>query len=328
MARNYKRPSRPPRARKRPRVGSPPAEPPSGDRVLFRRLLICGVGLLGGSLGMAARRAGIAGEVIGWGRRPDRLALAESLGALDSFTLDLARAASQADCVVLATPVGAFEPIVREIRAALPAGTIVTDVGSVKQSPLQVSSLLTPQVIFVGGHPMAGKETGGVEGAEPGLFRGARWVLTPAGRSPESDEAVAILQEMVRRLGAVPVVLPAAEHDRAVAAISHLPQALASTLMLAAEQLELRTPGLYRLAAGGFRDMTRLASSDADMWRDIFLHNPESVLDAIAAFERELATLKRAIQRGDGERLERVLQAARHAKERQLRLALEGEGRR
>lgn len=269
---------------------------------------------------MAARRAGIAGEVIGWGRRSDRLALAESLGALDAWTADLARAAAEADCVVLATPVGAFESIIMEIRAALPAGAIVTDVGSVKHSPMQAAALLPPRVVFVGGHPMAGKETGGIEHAEPGLFRGARWVLTPAARSPEADEALALMQEMVLRLGAVPVVLPAVEHDRAVAAVSHLPQAIASALMLAAEQLELRTPGLFRLAAGGFRDMTRLASSDADMWRDIFLHNPESVLEAIAAFERELTTLKRAIQRGDAERVERFLLSARHAKERQLRM--------
>ncbi len=282
---------------------------------LFDHVLIAGVGLLGGSLGMALKRGRLVRRVTGLGRSADRLRLAQRLGAIDAATLDPA-SAREADLVVLAAPIGAFTALLQGMRRHLGPGTIVTDVGSAKAGVLRsASEILPPEVVFVGGHPMAGKETSGVQHADPYLFRGARWVLTPVGRGPAEDEALSLLVRMVEGVGATPVILGSELHDRSVAAISHLPQLVAVALMEAAAALEQEAPGALGLAAGGFRETTRIAASDPTMWRDICLANGPAILEALAAFEKRLGALRRAVQKADGGALEETFERVRRARQ-------------
>jgi prephenate dehydrogenase len=290
----------------------------SSDGFTARRpvVAIWGVGLIGGSLGMAWRRSGAAARVIGISRSPQDEAV--RLGAIDSWTTDPAEALAQADVVVLCAPVRAIIRQAAEWAACLKPGAVVTDVGSTKAAIVAAWEAHLPDgTAFVGGHPMFGREVAGVANASPDLSRGCRWVITPGRRS--TPEAVSLVTALAEAAGATVLTISPAEHDRRVAVASHLPQLVSTALAagaLAAE--EEAGGGILDLAAGGFRDTTRLAASPADLWTDILLTNADQVTAALAAFRQALGQLERAVAAGDAAAIEEVFARAQAAR-RQLR---------
>jgi prephenate dehydrogenase len=263
-----------------------------------RRAAVVGTGLIGGSIGLALRAAGW--HVTGTDADAARARAAEAAGALDAVGED-----ADAELTFVAVPVGAVPDAA---RAALAGGGVVTDVGSVK-SPV-VAAVDHPR--FVGGHPMAGSEASGIEGSRADLFDGATWVLTPT--STTDPGAQALVHGVVRSFGADVVTLDPADHDRLVATVSHVPHLTAATLMgLAAERAE-RDTALLRLAAGGFRDMTRIAAGDTGIWMDICTDNRAAILDVLDDLIVSLGGMREVVAAGDldglGSRL-RTAQAAR-----------------
>lgn len=263
---------------------------------MFDTVAIIGVGLIGGSLGMALRERRLCRRVLGIPRRAETIHEALSAGAIDAGTLDLSEA-GEADLVVLAPPVLQIEPLVRAAAPSLRSGTLLTDVGSTKAALMRTLPPLLPEgVDLVGGHPMAGSEKGGVLAGRADLFEGAVWVLTRGPRTrPENVERMA---ELVRRLGATAIEMEPELHDDAVARISHLPHVVAAALAEAAGEGPLPAEVLRLLVAGGFRSTTRIAASPPEMWRDICLTNREAILASLDDFERALARFRAGLEAG------------------------------
>jgi prephenate dehydrogenase len=259
------------------------------------RAQVVGTGLIGGSIGMALRALGW--RVTGRDADPDRATRALELGALDEVGQD-----PGPDVTFVATPVSA---VVGEVRIALEAGGIVTDVGSVK-SPI-VGAVDSPR--FVGGHPMAGSEQEGVDGADASLFEGATWVLTPTVATEPA--AYARLQGVVAALGADVVAMPPERHDALVALVSHVPHLTAATLMRLAVQGAEEHATVLRLAAGGFRDMTRIAAGHPGIWPDICAENREAIVAVLDDLVAELARMRAVVADGDRDGLLRALEEAR-----------------
>jgi len=272
----------------------------------FERLSVLGLGLLGGSLALAARRRGLATCVVGGARRADTRAAALACGAVDEAA-DLESAARGADLVVLATPVFAMPEVLRRAAPGLASGAIATDVGSVKAGLAEVlPGLLPAGARYVGSHPMAGSHRSGIEHAREDLFEGAVCVVD-ASADPEARERVAALW---RALGARVVLRTAAQHDAEVAWMSHVPHLLAFAF---AGALRAAPPGAAEVAGPGFRDFTRIAHSEPELWADILTANRKALaapLEAVGAALRELA---RAVEANDAEALERWIGAARGA---------------
>jgi prephenate dehydrogenase len=277
-------------------------------------IAIWGVGLIGGSLGMAWRRAGVASKVIGIGRSP--LDEAVRLGAIDGYTADPAAALAEADLVVLCAPVRTIIRQAAEYAAFVKPGAVVTDVGSTKAEIVAAwESRLPEGAAFVGGHPMFGREVSGVANASPDLPRGCRWVLTP-GRCATA-EAVATLTRLAEATGAAVLIMAPQEHDQRVAVASHLPQLVATALAAGALEADRRAGGgVLDLAATGFRDTTRLASSPADLWTDILLTNQPNISAALATFRQALRELERAVELGDADAIERLFARAQETRRR------------
>ncbi len=279
-------------------------------------LCVIGVGLIGGSLALALKAAGAVGEVVGVGRSAANLALARERGIIDRASHDPARAVQGADLVLLAVPVGSVEAVCRQLAETLPETAVLTDVGSVKGAVVaQVRRAFGGRVParFVPGHPIAGTEQSGAGAAFAELYRGRRVLLTPL---PETDPAAtARVEAMWRAAGAEVEQMSVAHHDEVLAATSHLPHMLAFGLVDSlARQEESRE--IFRYAAGGFRDFTRIASSDPVMWRDICVHNAEAILAALQAYRADLAELERAIAARDGAALEAIFRRAKAARDR------------
>jgi prephenate dehydrogenase len=254
-----------------------------------KRVAIVGLGLIGGSLGMALRAAG-GWEVIGHNRHHEAAGKAQKMGAVDKAEWNLPRAVENADVVVLAVAPRAMEKVMADVAPHLADGAIVTDVASTKTDVLEWADRLLPaNVHFVGGHPMAGKEVAGIEAADARLFRGATYCILPGTRC--APEAVARVEAIVRAVGATPYYLDAGEHDSYVAAISHLPFVSAAALVSTVSGSQ-SWRDIARLAAGGFRDTTRTASADAIMHRDICLTNRGSIVRWLDAYVGELERLR------------------------------------
>jgi prephenate dehydrogenase len=283
----------------------------------FNQVAIVGVGLIGGSLGMALKRQGLADAVVGIGRRVENLQAAVALGAIDRFVSEAAAGVRGADLVVLATPVDTYERHLKEWGRLLEPGAIVTDVGSVKGPLVRLAEGLIPgPARFVGAHPIAGKEKTGVTAGSADLFRGARCVLTP---TPQTDpRALQTVRALWKATGAQVVEMDPDAHDRVLGAVSHLPHAVAFALITALLEVRERlTPELDLLAyaGGGLRDTTRIAASSPEMWRDIFLWNRDNLVAVIEIYERHLAHLKQLIKSGDGPGVEQELERAKRARE-------------
>ncbi len=277
---------------------------------LFKQMAVIGVGLIGGSVGLIARRKHLVRSVVGYGKKRGELQRAVTLGAIDRYFLSPQKAVEGADLIVLATPVGMFEKIACAIAPHLKEGAIVTDVGSVKGKEVErIESLLPSYVSFVGGHPIAGREKSGVEVASADLFSGMRCILTPTPRThPAALKKVAALW---KALGTTVIEMDPLVHDQIMAAVSHLPHLVAYALMETLLNTRVAKQDPIRFSAGGLRDFTRVAASASDMWRDIFLLNGARIVEMIDLYQGVLETLKKKIIAQDGAGLIEILDRAR-----------------
>lgn len=273
------------------------------SEVLFDKIALIGIGLIGSSLARVIRRENLAGQVTIATRSPATLARAEELGLGDSYTTDMAEAVRDADLIVVSVPVGSSEEVAKAIAPALKKGAIVTDVGSTKASVIaQMQPHMPEGVHFIPGHPLAGTEKSGPDAGFADLFRNRWCIFTPLpGTDPAALEK---LSTFWRRCGSNIDTMDAAHHDMTLAIVSHLPHIIAYNIVGTADDLETVTKSeVIKYSASGFRDFTRLAASDPTMWRDVCLHNKDAILEMLARFSEDLASLQRAIRWGDGEKL-------------------------
>lgn len=281
---------------------------------LIRRLCIIGVGLIGGSLARALRAADEVGEVVGGGRGENNLRAAVRLGVIDRYHTDLTQAVAGADVVMVAVPLGAMETVLRVIVPHLAFEAVLTDAGSAKGSVVadveRVYGYIPPH--FVPGHPIAGTEKSGVEASFATLFQRRRVILTPLAET--SAAAHQLIRRMWERTGAEVVDMGVRHHDAVLAATSHLPHMLAYTLVDTLARLDDRAE-IFRYAAGGFRDFTRIASSDPQMWHDICIANREQLLEMIALFNADLERLAEAIRADNRTAILSTFQRAKRARD-------------
>jgi cyclohexadieny/prephenate dehydrogenase len=270
--------------------------------VSFERIAIIGLGLLGGSVGLAVQEFLPGAKTTGYDADPATRARAAERGLVAKVCANAADAVREADLVVLCVPVGAMEAAAREIAAHLPAGVVVSDVGSSKQSVADALAAVLPGVAVIPAHPVAGTERSGPDAGFASLFR-QRWciITPPEGADPAQVAALSVFWEA---LGAQVEIMDARHHDMVLAVTSHLPHLIAYTIVGTASDLEGVTEGeVIKYSAGGFRDFTRIAASDPTMWRDVFLANKDAVLAMLQRFTEDLTALQRAIRVGDGDQL-------------------------
>lgn len=279
---------------------------------MIERLTVVGVGLLGGSIALAARARRVAREIVGVGRDAGRLQTPLRAGALDRATTDVAEGVRGADCVVLAATVLANETLLGQVWGAVPDGALLTDVGSTKRGIAAAAETLgaTRRLAFMGSHPMAGSEKSGFEVARADLLQGATVIVTPTDAS--EPRAVKGITAFWEALGARVTALDPQTHDRVVAAISHLPHVLAWALVDAVQRFE---PAALSFAARGFRDTTRIAASDPLVWREILLANRDAIGASLAACRAALDDLEKLIATGDGDALEALLARVKATRE-------------
>ncbi len=281
---------------------------------LINRLAIVGVGLIGGSLARILREKGEVGEIVGIGRGAANLQRAVELGVIDRFEHDLKKGVTDADVVFMATPVCTIASLVAEMTPALHVGAIVTDGGSVKEEIVRQCEALLPQgICFVGGHPIAGTEKSGVDASFSTLYKGKRCILTP---TPATDSRA--LEKVVRMwelAGSEVVLMDPRKHDKVVAAISHLPHMVAYSLVNAVGDYDGYEENILKYSAGGFKDFTRIASSDPVMWRDIALQNRTAVLEMMDFFAATHGELRTMVANSDAEGLERFFERSRDHRE-------------
>ncbi|QCG92724.1 prephenate/arogenate dehydrogenase family protein [Azospirillum sp. TSA2s] len=271
---------------------------------LFDRVAIIGIGLIGSSLARALAEYGIARQVVCADRSAETCAKALELGIVAEASTDPATALAGADLVILSTPVGSYAAVAEAIGPLLQRGTIVTDVGSVKQAALRdIGPHLPDGVHLIPGHPVAGTEHSGPEAGFATLFQGRWCILTPP--TGADRHALERVTELWRRVGSTVEIMEASHHDRVLAITSHLPHLIAYTIVGTASDLEEDTKSeVIKFSAGGFRDFTRIAASDPVMWRDVFLNNREAVLEILQRFTEDLTALQRAIRWGEGQQLQ------------------------
>jgi prephenate dehydrogenase len=268
------------------------------SQTAFGRIAIVGTGLIGGSWGLAIKAQGLAERIIGYDR-PQVLARALDRGAIDEGQPDLASTVRDADLVILAAPVGVIMEQLPEIKAAASPGILITDTGSTKRAILaRVRAVFSGQPLFLGGHPLAGKESSGIEHASATLFCESRYALIPMEHEDLADERVAAFQALVTKVGARPFVTDAHSHDRALALLSHLPQLLATGLASLIADEDRRSAIPLELAAAGFRDMTRLAESSYSVWRDVCVTNGDNLKTALDALIRKVEAMERQLDGG------------------------------
>ncbi len=277
---------------------------------MIDKLAIIGVGLIGSSLSLALKQVGAVGEVIGYGRNRDNLARGIELGVLDRYESTIEDAVKDADIVVVAVPMGAMSSVFAELAGKLRSDAIVTDVGSSKGAVVKAAraSLGADFARFVPGHPIAGTEKSGVEAGFASLYQGRRVILTPLA---ETDaRATARIDAMWRECGAEIEYLEIQHHDKVLAATSHLPHMLAFALVHHLSNLNDHEE-IFRYAAGGFRDFTRIASSDPVMWRDVCIANGDALIELIEQYQDELKRVTTAIQDGNADELLRLFSRAK-----------------
>ncbi len=282
----------------------------SSDGVaIFQRAALIGTGMIGGSIGIALREKGLVEYLSGYDRNAEASARAVSLGAIDENVESLEDAVREADLVMLAVPVLATVDLLPAVIPHLKAGAIITDVGSTK-GPLMaaVESLVPSSIYFIGGHPMAGSEESGIDGADPALLENAIYVLTPGPDTPQ--KIIDKLSSALRIMGAQPLILDPLIHDRAVAMVSHLPHVIAAALVQSVAGVS-DTELVRTLAAGGFRDSTRIALGDPEVWRDICISNRWALLAALKHYKKSLEVLEKYLSEPDGDAVEEFLLQAR-----------------
>ena len=279
--------------------------------MLFDKVCIVGVGLIGGSFGLAMRERGLARHVVGAVRREETARLALQKGAVDSATTDLLEAARDSDLVFMAPPVGQMAKLCARIAPVVRAGAIITDAGSTKAQIIEdCTPIFAPESCFVGGHPMAGSEKTGVEAARSNLFEGANWVVTPTSDTP--PQIIDQLLKLVEALGAQPLLMDATEHDQLLAVTSHLPHITAAALVHLFGQSRSRSEVAQQLVASGWRDSTRIAAGSAEMWRDVSLANASSLTRSLNEMIEELQRVREMLVTEESDELLRWFERASH----------------
>jgi prephenate dehydrogenase len=280
--------------------------------VIVEKLALVGVGLIGGSFALALKQAGAVREVIGVARNPDTLAAARARGLIDRAA-DWADV-GQADCILVAVPVGETAAVLGKLAPHLKAGAVITDAGSTKANVVAAarSALGARFADFVPGHPIAGSELSGPNAARADLYQGKKVVLTPDAAT--RPDALALVRALWAATGAQVEALDAAQHDRVFAAVSHLPHLAAYALV---DDLAQRADGdlFFRFAASGFRDFTRIAGSSPEMWRDIALANRDALTSELDVYVAALQVLRDAVEQGDADALLTIFSRARAARE-------------
>ena len=270
---------------------------------VFIKVALVGLGLIGSSMAHAIKRGGLAAHIAGYDHQRDVLDKVRELGFADSLHDSVATCVREADLIVLATPVGAYGPLAKEMSSHLRPGAILSDVGSVKTSVLRDIEPFVPDgVHLIPAHPVAGTEQSGPEAGFPELFDGRWCILTP----PPGADAAAVekLKNFWRRMGSQVEIMEPRHHDLVLAITSHVPHLIAYNIVGTAADLETVTESeVIKFSAGGFRDFTRIAASDPIMWRDVFLNNRDAVLEMLGRFNEDLSALQRAIRWGDGDAL-------------------------
>ena len=284
----------------------------------IKRLAIIGVGLIGGSLSRALKERDLVGEVVGVNRSRSAIEKALDLGVIDQGTTDAAEAVQNANFILVATPVRAIAAVVKHFADNLNPGAVVTDVGSVKKVVVDSCEPIMPTGShFVGGHPIAGREHVGVEASFAELFEGSRTILTPTKNT--ASDALQRVRLVWEAVGSHVEIMEAGYHDQVLAATSHLPHLMAYNVVNTLSDLEdhIRAE-VFRYAAGGFRDFTRIASSDPTMWRDICLENREAILDILGRFRLDLDKLMQQIDEGNGDALYGIFSRSKNTRDRIL----------
>lgn len=281
---------------------------------MIQQVTIIGVGLIGGSLALALKNAGFCHEIVGAGRSRDNLDKAVELGVIDRYSTNLKEAVADADLVFLAVPMGMMAGVMSEIADALPAHAVITDGGSVKAPVIDAAQTYLAAALhnFVPGHPIAGNENSGVTAAFKDLYQGRRVILTPL--EDTAAAAIACVTAMWAAAGAEAACMPVEQHDRVLASTSHLPHMLAFGLVDSLARLPDRDD-VFRYAAGGFRDFTRIASSDPVMWRDICLANASALLETLQRYEADMQEIHTAIDAKDGDKLLQIFERAKQARD-------------
>jgi prephenate dehydrogenase len=275
---------------------------------------IIGTGLIGGSLALALRRADFASRITGAGRTEETLKKAVELGVIDSYETDLAKAVADADIVVIAVPLGSMKTVFERIAPALSETAVITDAGSAKQTVIRDAKTALGNKVsrFVAGHPIAGTERSGVQAAFKELYDERRVILTPT--EATDTEATDLVSSMWQAAGAKVETMSAKHHDLVLAGTSHLPHLLAFGLVDCLNNLD-DVDEIFRFAAGGFRDFTRIASSDPVMWRDICFSNRDDVMAMMKKYRDEMEVIYRALENNDGEKLEEIFTRAKKSRD-------------
>jgi len=282
--------------------------------MIFQRVAVLGIGLIGGSFALALKQRRLARLVVGVARRQETLRDALAAGVCDEATDNAIEAATGADLVFLASPVGGMPALCAQIAPVVATGAIITDGGSTKKRVVGLCEPLFPNAHFIGGHPMAGSADSGPLAARADLFEGATWILTPTVQT--NARALSTLRELVEKLGARPLEMTPQMHDELLAVSSHLPHLTASALVHSLLRSKAKAPQIEALIAGGWRDSTRVAAGNAEMWRDICLDNAGAIEGALGEFAREIETLRALVEARDGEGLERWLDDAARERRR------------
>ena len=271
---------------------------------------IYGVGILGASIGYILRNKKWAKQVIGIGRNEEKLKQAKNLKAIDEYVMEIDERISNLDILILGVPVQIIPKLAKKCAPYLKEGCIITDIGSTKEYiTAEIEKFLTDDLVFIGGHPMAGSEKVGATNLDPYIFENAMYVIT---RSKFCDEkSIDIIKDMIMALDANPLEMDPKQHDLAVATISHLPHIVASSLVNSAAEIDNNSNYILPLAAGGFRDTTRVASGSPEMWRDICLTNRDRILEVIDIFKGEIEKFRELIQVSNEENLESLFSKGR-----------------
>ena len=277
---------------------------------LFGKMTVIGIGLLGASLAKACKERGLVEEITGYGRNRENLEKARVLKVIDHCSTDLAEAVKDADLVVLCTPVTSIIPLIQNMISKIRPGTLITDVGSVKEPIVKEAEKLVPEgVYFVGSHPIAGGENSGLEASTADLYQNAKCIVTPTGKT--NNKALEKISALWQAVGMQVINLSAEEHDFIFGAVSHLPHIVVYALMNTLGALRTQDDREVTAFSGaGLKDITRIASSDPVMWRDICLSNRNHSLDLIDRFQNKLDEIRSTIEKGDGEALKEKFMAA------------------
>jgi prephenate dehydrogenase len=276
----------------------------------FKNIAIIGVGFIGGSLALALKKNGYAGRITGIGRNRGNLIRAQRRGIIDTFTTDHSKGTKDADLIVFASFVGQFEQIAEKIMGSIKKGAVVTDVGSVKVEIVRKMASMMPEgVSFVGAHPIAGKECSGIDCATPDLFRKAKCIVTPGAKTDK--KAVSAVLGLWRSVGSKTVLMSPDQHDRIFAAVSHVPHIVAYSLINAIIDID---GNVIRYGGSGLRDMTRIALSPPEMWRDICASNKKEVLRVLKGFELSMSRMIRFVEKSDWSTLKKEFARAQKAR--------------